>query len=509
MADSNAKILELDSLSERLGEFRRAGKKISHCHGVFDLLHIGHIRHFKQAKEFGDLLVVTITADAFVNKGPHRPAFTAALRAEAIASLEYVDFVAVNDAPSAVPAIKAIKPAFYVKGKDYRDRPANPQGKLAVEEKTVIEEGGSLVFTDDIQFSSSTLLNRHFSPFSPAVNQYLEEFRQKHPLDEVLSSLERMKNLKVLVIGETIIDDYRYVEAIGKAGKEPVLVTRSHSGEQFAGGSLAIANHVAGFCDTVGLFSCLGTKNSYEAFVRERLKPNITPIFHHQKNRPTIVKLRYVDHYLLQKLFEVYDIDDEELSAEEEEILLKDLDAELPKYDLAIVADYGHGMLSHKAIDLLCSKAKFLCVNTQANAGNRGLHTISKYPRADYISFSEGELRLELRMRTGDVHDLVHQVQKRIDCPLLTVTRGKAGILCFKASEGFSEGPGFTQSFVDRIGSGDAVLSVTSPLAALGVHPDILAFVGNVAGSEAVKTVGHRSSLDFEFLKRLITSLLK
>lgn len=509
MQDTKGKIVLLPELGKILDAERGKGKKVVHCHGVFDLVHIGHIRHFRQAKSFGDILVVTLTADQWVNKGPHRPAFTESLRAEALAALEDIDYVAINHAPSAVPAITAIKPTLYVKGQDYKDRKKGAPGKLSLEEQAVSDHGGKLVFTDDIQFSSSSLLNKYFPQFTPDVNGYLEEFRKKHPLEKVLGELDKVKNLKVLVIGETIIDDYHYVEAIGKAGKEPVLVTRSVSSEQFAGGSIAIANHVAGFCDTVGLLTTLGTTNSYEDFVRSKLKPKVNPTILYQQDHPTIVKLRYLDSYLLQKLFEIYFIDDDPYTESEEANLLANLEKMLPQYDAVIVADYGHGMLSKNAIDLLCAKSKFLAVNTQANAGNRGLHTISRYPKADYISLAEAELRLEMRTREGDFIDLIEKLQERVDCPLVTVTRGKLGIMCYKKGTGCSQGPGFTQSFVDRIGSGDAVLSVTSPLAAIGTHPDILAFVGNLAGSEAVKTVGHRSSLEVDAFKRLATSLLK
>lgn len=505
----NDKIIDLESLPQTLNNYRKNNKKIVLCHGVFDLLHIGHIRHFNEAKKLGDILIVSITADKWVNKGPNRPAFSQDLRAEAIASLQVVDFVYINHDESAVPAIEAIKPNLYVKGKDYADRPSAVGNKLSLEESTVKKYGGSLVFTDDVQYSSSNLLNKFFPQFTPDIDQYLSDFRSRHKPEDVLEFFEKAKKLKVLVVGETIIDDYHYVEAIGKAGKEPVIVTRSMSNEIFAGGILAIANHVAGFCEEVDLLSYLGTVNSHESFVRGKLKPNVQPTFLFQKDKPTITKLRYLDNYLLQKLFEVYFINDDPLISSEEKEFLSILEKILPKYDLVIVADYGHGMISRHAIELLCTRSKFLAVNTQSNAGNKGLHTISRYPRADYVSISDSELRLELRRRDGDAHELLEQLIDQVSYPTITVTRGKHGILCFNRELGFAEGPGFTQSFVDRIGSGDAVLSVTSPIAALGAPPDIIALVGNLAGTEAVKMVGHRSSLEYSSFKRYLTSLLK
>lgn len=503
------KIVGLAELDALLAPARARGQTIVHCHGVFDLLHIGHIRHFHKAKELGDVLVVTLTSDQHVNKGPHRPAFNQNLRAEAIAALECVDFVSINDAASAVPAIRAVRPTFHVKGSEYRDRPKGSPGKLQDEERAVVECGGELVFTDDPQFSSTSLINTHLSQFPEHVERYLREFRQNSAVCSINQTIRQFADLKVLVVGETIIDQYHYCNAIGKAGKEPVLVTQYLSSEEFAGGSLAIANHIAGFAKHVGLLTCLGATNSREDFIREHLRPNVEPYFLYNKDRPTIAKLRYVESYLLQKLFEVYTINDQPLCAEEEEQFCDLLCQKLSEYDIVVVADYGHGMISDAAVRILCSESKFLAVNTQANAGNKGFHTISRYPRADYVSLSITELGLEMRSRDGDPEEMIKTALTRIDCPVFTVTRGRDGIITFDRRTGFSQAPGLTRNIVDRIGSGDAVLSVTAMAAALGASADVIAFLGNVAGSEAVKIVGNRSFLESDSLKRHVNSLLK
>ena len=112
------KIKTLTELAAILERERSAGKSIVNCHGVIDLLHVGHIRHLEAARKLGDVLVVTVTPDRWVNKGPHRPAFTEQLRAEALASLECVDYVALNEWPTAVETIRLLRPDFYVKGKE-------------------------------------------------------------------------------------------------------------------------------------------------------------------------------------------------------------------------------------------------------------------------------------------------------------------------------------------------------------------------------------------------------
>ena len=133
----NGKIKTLDELATLLSTHRAQGKKIVHCHGVFDLLHIGHIRYFEQARSMGDVLVVTVTPDCHVDKGPHRPAFTETLRAEAVASLNCVDLVAINRWPTAEETLRLLRPDVYVKGSEFKNPDWDMTGKMAQEEKVV------------------------------------------------------------------------------------------------------------------------------------------------------------------------------------------------------------------------------------------------------------------------------------------------------------------------------------------------------------------------------------
>jgi len=153
------KILPLEDVARRLPPLRRAGRTIVHCHGCFDLLHIGHIRHLQAARMMGDVLVVTITADEFVDKGEGRPAFAEELRAESLAALECVDFVAVTASPTAVEAIRLLRPDYYVKGQAAAERPS---ARFRLETEMVRAAGGEVRFTHEEVFSSTGLLNAHF-----------------------------------------------------------------------------------------------------------------------------------------------------------------------------------------------------------------------------------------------------------------------------------------------------------------------------------------------------------
>ena len=158
---SIAKVVPLDDLAGRMDVSRRAGLRIVHCHGCFDLMHIGHIRHLQAARAMGDLLVVTVTADAYVGKGAGRPAFGEALRAEALAALACVDFVAIVPGPTAVAAIRLLRPHVYVKGQA-GEEPARRSERLRQEIAAVHDSGGDVRFTHETVFSSTTLLNSHF-----------------------------------------------------------------------------------------------------------------------------------------------------------------------------------------------------------------------------------------------------------------------------------------------------------------------------------------------------------
>lgn len=266
---------------------------------------------------------------------------------------------------------------------------------------------------------------------------------------------------------------------------------------------------MANFCDTVGMLTILGANDSQEDFVRQKVSSNIDKMFLYKANSPTIVKRRLVESYLLQKLFEVYEMNDKELEPEQDQALCAMLEEALPQYDVVIVVDYGHGMLTRNAIGLLCRKARFLAVNTQANAANRGFNTISKYPQADYICLGQQEIALEERNRQGDVREMILNLSRKIDYGQIVITRGRYGNIGYNERDGFVEAPAFSEHVIDRMGAGDAVISVTSLCVAQQAPIAVVSFIGNAVGAQAVATLGHQASIERIPLFKLIESLLK
>jgi rfaE bifunctional protein nucleotidyltransferase chain/domain len=502
------KLVAHDELADKMNGVRALCKRIVHCHGVFDLLHIGHIRHLQEAKRLGDVLIVSITTDSLVNKGAHRPAFVESLRAEALSALGVVDYVTISPFHSAVEVIELIKPNLYVKGPDYRDGTGDITGGIAREIKAVESFGGRVYFTDDETFSSSHLLNRHVQTLSKVVEDYLIDFRSRYTPSDVIAVIERLAALKVTIIGETIIDEYIDCDQMGKSAKDPVLAMRYHAHEQFAGGAVAVANHIASFVDSVNLLTYLGSERSQEAFIRSHLKENVKLCPVYKSQSPTIVKQRFIETTLRSKLFEVYYINDDLLSQDEEALLCSMIDEAVASTDLILSADFGHGLLSPLAISRISNADAFLAINTQINAANIRYHAISAYFRSDYICINEAELRLDARNRHADLNQLIFNLSSRLNCPRILVTRGSSGAVYFNGTELISA-PALTHNVVDRIGSGDAVLAVTSAAVSADAEPPIVTFLANVIGAQAVQIIGNKSSIDRIATIKFIESLLK
>ena len=344
---SRKKIYSIEELEEISASVKMDGKTVVLCHGVFDLLHLGHVRHLEAARREGDILIVTITADKYVNKGPGRPVFTEQLRAEMLGSLEYVDYVGINDDQSAVESLTRIKPHIYVKGSDYKSASDDITGKIGAERETLESHGGKIVFTDEITFSSSTLINQNLGVYEPTLQQYLDERRGNGFLSELIALINKLKDIRVLFIGDAIIDEYQYVTALGKSAKENMIATLFNEKEVFAGGVFAAANHVADFCQNVEIVTCFGGFDSEEQLARDSLKPNVKIYPVYNENAPTTRKTRFVETgYSMRKLFEVYQMDDTPVFGNTKDKLNELIEKRMLEADVVVVTDFGHGLLS-------------------------------------------------------------------------------------------------------------------------------------------------------------------
>lgn len=508
--DIYSKIKSIDELSRITLSLRKRGKKVVHCHGVFDLLHPGHIKHFENSKRKGNALVVTITQDEYVNKGPGRPIFNQQLRAETIAAMECVDYVAINEWPTAVETIKKLKPHFYVKGSDYLKKDDDVTGKIYEEEEAVKSIGGFLHFTDEISFSSSTLINNFFSPYPEEAQDFFSQFRKRYSAGDIIRILKQTQDIKVLVVGDIIIDEYHYCVGMGKSQKDNIIATRFLNEEIFAGGVLAAANHLAGFCKDVTLLSCIGKKNNYNDFIATHLKPNIKTRFYYQEDVSTVVKRRFVDPNFLNKLFEICYLEEiNRANTALESKICEYLNSCIKEFDMVLVTDFGHGLITPRIANILSRKSNFLAVNVQANSANFGFNIITKFLHADYVCIDEPEIRLACHDRLSNIEKLMLNISRKLNCEKIIITRGHRGSLAYSKKNGFNGIPVFSKEVVDRIGAGDAYFSVTSPCVFKDVPMEAVGFIGNAVGAMKVLIVGNRSPVEPVPLFKYVTSILK
>jgi len=505
------KLKDIAGLGDVARTLQAGGKTVVLAHGTFDLMHLGHVRHLEAARKEGDVLIVTVTADPFVNKGPGRPIFSHFMRAEMLGSLECVDYVGVNEAATAENVLETVRPDVYVKGSDYANDDDDVTGGIVSERRAVEKHGGRLVFTNEVTFSSSSLANRHLDIYDPPLREFLDRHRQRNSLEELSRLLEGLKDIRVLMVGDIIIDEYRYVLPMGRSSKENMIATLFQGQELFAGGVIAAANHVADFCREVEVLSCLGEQDSHEELIRASLHANVRLTALPRPDMPTNLKTRFVDQSYLRKLFEVYVMDDTPLANGLETQFIANIREKAAAADIVIVTDFGHGLITPRIIDALIETAPFLAVNAQTNSANTGFNLITKYRKADYICIDSPEARLAVADKHADIVSTVSKLlPERIDCRRIIVTNGRHGCVSYDGDSGHVvQVPAFTRTVIDTVGAGDAFFAVTAPLVAIGVDMERVALVGNAAGALKVNIVGHRKSVEKSSLLKYIQTLLK
>jgi rfaE bifunctional protein nucleotidyltransferase chain/domain len=439
------------------------------AHGCFDLLHLGHIRHLQEARALGDRLVVSVTADEYVSKGLGRPRFTVSERVEALRALSCVDDVVINHHANAVPMIEALKPAVYVKGLDYKEA-AGCDPAFDAESAAVCAYGGCAVITTSAKLSSSRLLNGE--RFSKEVDDYLSYARNAGFRDRILASFDAVDNMRLLFVGEWIIDEYRFVAPLAKPSKELILATVEDSTESFDGGVIAASKHA-----------------DWRQFDVMSSMP--------------LRKTRYIDRDAKRKLFEVYssktvESDGAYVTAEK-----------FSRADAVIVFDFGHGMIDDQMMRGL-SDAKFIAVNAQSNAGNYGFNPVCRYSAVhpNLVSVDDPEARLATGMQFNSVEEVAYELLLRSQCQNLAITHGRHGAMTCDMGDKMRRIPAFADTGVDTIGAGDAFLAVAGPLFASGLDLEMAAFAGNVAGAIKCSIVGHRRHVTRQELVATIEALL-
>ncbi len=502
------KFLTIEKLINKISSSNKKKIKIGLSHGVFDLLHLGHIKHFKEAKKNCDLLIVSVTADQFVNKGPNRPAFNQYQRIEALEALRTIDYVVLSNNVSSKLVISKIKPNIYFKGPDYKNNNADLTKKIYLEKKEVEKYGGKICYTKDEKFSSSSLIKNYFGIYNEKQIKEISKLKSKFDLAEIKKKLNLIENLKPLIIGEVIIDQYHFTETLGKSGKEPVLVLKELYHEKYLGGALAVCRHLNTFIKKMFFLSYLGEKKEFEKFINSNLSKNIYSKFIYKKNSPTILKKRFVDKLTNTKALGAYQLNDEFLNLKDSKKLYHHFDNLYKKTDLIIISDYGHGLIDKKFIQKIKKTKKFIAVNVQVNSSNIGYHSLKNFNGVDCVIINENELRYEMRSKNEPIEFLMKKLVKEMNLKNLIVTRGSSGVVMVTKKFKFYRCQAYAGKIVDKTGTGDAMIAILALLLFSKIDAELSLFIASLCASQKISFIGNKLSIDKNILLKEIEHLL-
>jgi bifunctional ADP-heptose synthase (sugar kinase/adenylyltransferase) len=315
-----------------------------------------------------------------------------------------------------------------------------------------------------------------------------------------------LSKLEIVLLGEVILDQYTEISALAKTSKDPILAFQKGQTEIFAGGALAIANNCASWVKNVNVISFIGNEDVHTIKLTNLLNPKINLDLVRLTDRPTILKHRFVDTSSQVRIFEYYDFVDQPIQDDQVDQLLEHLD-NISTDSLLMVADYGHGLISKKVIDSLHKIKNYLAINTQANAGNRGYNTLSKYSRADFFTLNSSEVQLKLRDKNVVFEDVVPKMMAKLSSNSAIITLGANGLIVFDESS-YCKSPALGSKVVDKVGAGDSVFAMGALLSFVKAPPLIIGLVCNIVAAHEVTQLGHRNSLEIGDIKKQIKSLL-
>ena len=489
-------------------KLKKSKKKLGLAHGVFDVVHSGHLLHFEECKKYCDKLIVSITDDAFVNKGPGRPYFNSSVRVRFLKSIKFNDQVIINKDFTPIKLIKKLKPDYYFKGKDYLDFSKDLTGNIKIEKKEIEKFGGKIILTKSKIKSSSSILNNDFDILGTDVKKTIKIINKKKIINFFKENINNKINKKILILGDPIIDKYTYVETLGKSQKNQIIVTKFKEEKTFGGGSLLVSIFLEKLFKSVDLISI---KNHFnDKFYKKFLGNKINKISIKDENSKMTVKNRFVNYYRGERLYQINHNDSQNLTKSSNSRLISYLKKKLMKYDKVVIFDFGHGIINSDVLKFINKNSQKFLINCQSNSSNFGFNIASKYESGYAICMDEMEFRLCLRDNQNSIKFLIKKNLKFINkFKYFVITMGKDGCFVINNKKIFFI-PTIYKSIKDTTGSGDIFFSMFAYLitsSKLGVIE--ISFLSHItAGLHSIKE-GNASKDDLKNIFRVFENLIK
>lgn len=490
----NNKILDLKNLEKKVQKLKKSGKKIVMCHGTFDLVHPGHIRHLFYAKSKGDILIVSVTADRFVTKQSKGTYVPEDLRIRNLAALELVDYTFIDYNFKPLSALSRIKPNYFVKGYEYNLELSLKTNDLTLEEKSVVEKfGGKIIFSPGDVVYSSTKFQKTLKP--NIKNEKFKSLLKKEniSLKQIVNVLKKKKDLNIHVIGDLIIDKYNYCDLIGQSNKTPTFSIRPFKSELFVGGAGIVAKHLKAMGADVTLTSIAGN-DEYKSYAEKDLKKfGIKTNILINKNQRTILKERFWNNDY--KLIQVDYTDNEIIDKDNLKKIFDNIKKD-KKCNCLIFSDFRHGMFNKEIInsylELLKDRSIVKVADSQVSSrwGN-----ILDFKKFDIIFPNELEARFSLGDQDSGVRSVGTKLMHESKCKNLVLKLGERGSMIFRNTGLFPQDffplDSFVKNKVDAIGAGDAYLSATTVVYCITKNIVISSIVGNFAAAIACEQDGN------------------
>jgi len=458
-----------------------SSKKIILCHGVFDVVHPGHIRHFSYAKSKADLLVVSLTTDKFIKKGIYRPHIPEKLRALNLAAFEMVDFVVVDKNPTPLKNLKILRPDYFAKGFEYS---SDKISKETLEEMKVVKSyGGKMIFTPgDVVYSSSKIINTTLPNIQIDKLLSIMEFN-KISFEDLKKVIKQFSKISVHVIGDTIIDTYTKGAFIGGQTKTPTYSVLQESQTNYVGGAGIVAQHLKSAGAKV-IFSTVLGKDVLKDFAKSVLqKSKIKLNLILDETRPTTNK-----NVIISGLYRLLKIDKLDNRGISEEITAKFIKLiKKNKTHAVICSDFRHGIFHQGSIKKLINsipKNVFKVADSQVASrwGN-----ITEFKNFDLITPNEREARFALADQDSTVGKLSSLIVSKSKCKNLILKLGNRGVFCSTKNREIKSSyfsiDSFANEVVDAIGAGDALLAYATLSYAVSKSLVVSSIIGSLAAA--------------------------
>jgi rfaE bifunctional protein kinase chain/domain len=457
-------------------------KTIAFISGNFNVVHPGHLRLLKFATEQADVVVVGVNADDV-------PGVTLPLdvRVENVRSISMVNHVVGLDVPAAT-FIEELKPNVVVKGKEFETR-TNP------EQAAVESYGGRLIFSSgELRFASTSLLEREYSVDLVAVRKPVD-FLERHGFSfaDLKSTLTKMAGMRVLVIGDLIIDDYVTCDAVGMSQEDPTIVVTPILTKTFVGGAGGVAAHARGLGAEVQYCTIVG-EDEFAKYALDSLEAQgVRCDFFADSTRPTTRKQRF--RALNKTLLRVNHVRHHAASPDVQRRMLAAVEAALPKCDLILFSCFNYGCLPQDLVDTITAKARaagvMLAADSQASSQ---IGDVSRYKNMSLLSPTEREARLALNDFQSGLAAVGENLITKARAENVLITLGAEGMLINNWRDGTMRTdrlPAFNPSPKDVSGAGDSVFMSCSMALRVGADIWQSAYLGGLAAALQVSRLGN------------------